>query len=319
MANINFPDSPSDGDIFGEHRYNATKGVWEWYVLPGDTTAEDLLLPGQFLGYGIEYLVIAGGGGGARTDVSNNYGGGGGGGAGGYRSSVVGESSGGGASYEPKLNTFLGTYNITIGAGGSGSTTQGSKGQDSIFGSIVSDGGGGAGGSSNATSGGSGGAGSGTGSGSTLGASGTPNQGFSGANGTFIGGVLSGGGSGGGAGGSGTAETNGPPGGIGVSSSITGVLTERAVGGSGASGYLGGGNVAKGGGNGEQNKGNGGNGSEYRDPGSGGSGVVIFKISSAADISFSVGLTEANGGSGQTVGDYKVYTVTAGTGTVTIS
>jgi hypothetical protein len=30
-----------------------------------------------------------------------------------------------------------------------------------------------------------------------------------------------------------------------------------------------------------------------------------------------VGLTEANGGNGQTIGDYTVYTVTAGTGTVT--
>jgi hypothetical protein len=53
--------------------------------------------------------------------------------------------------------------------------------------------------------------------------------------------------------------------------------------------------------------------------GSGGSGIVIFKLSSQANVSFSAGLTEANSGSGQTVGDHKVYTVTAGAGTVTIS
>ena len=51
--------------------------------------------------------------------------------------------------------------------------------------------------------------------------------------------------------------------------------------------------------------------------GAGGSGVVIFKVPSWAVPTFSVGLTEANGGSGQTIGDYKIYTVTAGTGTVT--
>ena len=51
----------------------------------------------------------------------------------------------------------------------------------------------------------------------------------------------------------------------------------------------------------------------------GGSGVVIFKISSRAIVTFSVGLTEENGGRGQTVGAYKVYTVTAGSDTVTIS
>jgi len=51
----------------------------------------------------------------------------------------------------------------------------------------------------------------------------------------------------------------------------------------------------------------------------GGSGVVIFKISSRAIVTFSVGLTEENGGSGQTVGAYKVYTVTAGSDTGTIS
>jgi hypothetical protein len=55
--------------------------------------------------------------------------------------------------------------------------------------------------------------------------------------------------------------------------------------------------------------------------GAGGSGVVIFKISDTATVTFSAGVTEENGGAGESIGDYKVYTITAAgpTDTVTIS
>ena len=90
----------------------------------------------------VQYLVIGGGGGGGNTH------GGGGGGAGGYRCSVPGESSGGGASAESPLTLGVGSYTVTVGAGGSGAASRsvtGSTGQDSVFHTITSKGGGGGG------------------------------------------------------------------------------------------------------------------------------------------------------------------------------
>jgi hypothetical protein len=45
--------------------------------------------------------------------------------------------------------------------------------------------------------------------------------------------------------------------------------------------------------------------------GNGGSGVVIFSVPTGTNVSFSEGVTEANGGTGEVVGDNTVYTVTA--------
>ena len=318
MTNINFPDSPSDGDIFGEHRYNATKGVWEWHVLPGNTTAADFVKTGQVFGYFTEYLVVAGGGAGATGESSLR--GGGGGGAGGYRSSVLGESSGENSSAEERL-ILNGSFSVTVGAGGAAPVGYGvgTSGNDSIFYSIKSDGGGrgSPAGSIAFESGGSGG-----GAGDTVtsqSGAGTSNQGHRGGYGQNSGSNGGGGGGGGGAAsiGSNGASSIGGNGGSAISSSITGSSVARAAGGKGGNRSAGAGS------SGSENTGNGGVGgggaNNQAAGGAGGSGVVIFKLHPLAEVSFSAGLTEANGGSGQTVGDYKVYTVTAGTGTVTIS
>ena len=320
MTNINFPDSPSDGEVFGELRYNGTKGVWEWNVLNGDTTAEDLISENQAIvsRYKIQYLVVAGGGGSGRLS---------GAGAGGYIS---------GYANLPE------SFNIEIGSGGPGATgvTDGSKGSNSVFGEFVMEGGGASADSLETCSGGSSGSG-GFGAGTAVDGIGN----IAGLYGPLVSGYGQAGGGGGGASGTGgtgfgnsTPTIIGGQGGAGIRSSITGSVVGRAGGGGGAaysnssgasggSGQDGGGNggrrisgSATSGTSGTQNTGGGGGGSpDALASGSGGSGVVIFKITSLASVSFSVGLTEANGGSGQTVGDYKVYTVTAGTGTVTIS
>lgn len=180
----------------------------------------------------LEYLVVAGGAGGGNGN------GGGGGGAGGYRSSVTGESSGGGASAEAKLSLASGTsHTVTVGAGGSVS----SNGQNSVFSTITSLGGGtgGAGATllQGATGGSGGGAGRDAGTG-VLGGFGTANQGFAGGSAD----ATNGGGGGGGAGqlgGNGLNENSsniGGKGGDGVSSTITGSSVIRG-GGGGGTGY----------------------------------------------------------------------------------
>jgi hypothetical protein len=105
----------------------------------------------------IDYLVVAGGGGGGFDT-------GGGGGAGGYRASGYGPSPLQGSAQE----LSLGTYAVTVGAGGTAGTSctciTAPNGSDSIFGTITSAGGGGAGrgGSAvNSADGGSGGGGAG--------------------------------------------------------------------------------------------------------------------------------------------------------------
>lgn len=243
----------------------------------------------------VEYLVIAGGGGGgrARETGGGNLRGGGGGGAGGYRSSVTGESSGGNASAESKFTPTITSYTVVVGAGGAG-TPDGqtaSNGQNSIFDTISSIGGGGAGSDRNdANSGGSGG-GRGHNPASDFG-TGTANQGFSGGptnvddNPPYIGS------SGGGAGAVGGNATSGPygieDGGIGVQSSISGTSIYRAGGGAGigtdgssvtatASGGLGGGAASQTNASNATANTGGGGGAGQEDGSNGGSGVVIIR------------------------------------------
>ena len=118
--------------------------------------------------------------------------------------------------------------------------------------------------------------------------------------------VIAGGGGGASAQGADVNNSSGA-GGAGLASLITGLSVTRATGGTGNADVAGADNTGNGAGGGNNTTRN------------GGSGVVIFKISSRAIVTFSVGLTEENGGSGQTVGAYKVYTVTAGSDTGTIS
>ena len=236
----------------------------------------------------VEYLVVAGGAGGGNT-VAFGVSGSSGGGAGGYRSSASGESSGGGASAESALTLSAASYTVTVGGGGSGTSSHatGSNGSNSVFGSITSiGGGGGGGGSGTAGNGGSGGGKAYSGGVGT----GTAGQGFDGGNHG-----ERGGGGGGGAGAVGQSRDgsvqNGGQGGTGVSSSINGSATTRAGGGgaSGSSSGSGGPGGSGGGGNGTGNSGTGGSGSGNTGgggggtgpgggtSGSGGSGIVIVR------------------------------------------
>ncbi len=224
----------------------------------------------------IRYLVVAGGGGGGRKHA-------GGGGAGGYLEGSISVSSGT-------------SYGITIGSGGSGSTSEnssGSRGSDSAIGNIVVARGGGGGGSNNAgaTSGGSGGGGSNYLAGAI---SSDSSQGNNGGN---PGGCCTGAGAGGGGAGKaadsfavGGKPTNG---GDGKSSSISGFVVYYSGGGGGGNGKAGttvGGSGGGGNGgdinsactNGENGYGGGGGGGGYGNGGvydvgcAGGSGVVII-------------------------------------------
>ena len=143
----------------------------------------------------VNFLVIAGGGAGGTRH-------GGGGGAGGYRCSMSGETSGGGSSAESPLSLILGiNYTVTVGAGGAAtgnnySGVAGNPGENSVFATITSLGGGR--GTANPT-GGNGGSGGGSGFGN--GGSGTANQGY--AAGNYIDNNAYPAGGGGGAGGAG--------------------------------------------------------------------------------------------------------------------
>ena len=108
--------------------------IWIW-----DMNTDQILL--QIIDWikrqvSIDYMVVAGGAGGGRF--------GGGGGAGGYRASGYGPSPLQGSA----LSLGLGSYSVTIGGGGAGSTgaqVPGTAGVDSSFSTITSDGGGGGG------------------------------------------------------------------------------------------------------------------------------------------------------------------------------
>jgi hypothetical protein len=146
-------------------------------------TSSGTFTPSQAL-TDVDYLVVAGGGGGGQHPLGA---GGGGGGAGGYRT-TVGLTGGLGAP-EPKLSLASGVaVTVTVGAGGpAGSSSNGTVGENSVFGTITAAGGGfGARGSDSATSNIGGTGGSGGGGGSNVGGTRTggsissPTQGFAG-------------------------------------------------------------------------------------------------------------------------------------------
>jgi len=282
-----------------------------------------------------EYLVIAGGGGGAGGFPYANWQvAGGGGGAGGLRTNAG--PSGGGASAEPAFAAVFGsTHSIQVGSYGNGQNGTGSAGVGSIFSTITTVGGGGGGARSSGTSGGSGGGGGGGNNDVNGGSPGTFNQGFRG--GTS---GNSYGGGGGGAGAVGTDNTGTySKGGIGVLSSITGTSIGYAGGGVGGEGdqgsnpeatpvyngvNYGGGTAASWGatqgGAGVANKGGGGGGASANGynsyGGNGGSGIVILAYpNSYPALTVSGGLTHTV--STVSRAGYRVYSFTAGTGTVT--
>jgi len=269
----------------------------------------------------VNYLVVAGGGSGAWQH-------GGGGGAGGLRTSY-GSTTGGGGSAESALTLIKGiNYAVIIGAGapsvnGVGSNTAGVNGSNSVFATITSTGGGGGSAYAGATVPGDGGSGGGGGNQTSTtqlgGLALSPTQGhIGGTGGTGAANYPSGGGGGAGAaGGNASGNTNGGPGGIGLSISITGTGVYYA-GGGGSGTYNGGtpGTGGNGGGgagvvsgnsnSGTPNTGGGGGGVGTSAPsmtGGGGSGIVILRYSNSLTIS---GLT----GSTTTVGTDKVTTFT---------
>lgn len=285
------------------------------YKKSNSMNPENVILP-----FSVEYLVIAGGGAGGRTKSSvNDYGAGAGGG--GYRSSVSGEDSGGGDSAESAYIATVGdSLTVTIGSGGSSSSsTAWTSGSDSVFDTITSLGGGWGGGITtipswrSAANGGSGG---GQGEAGSRG-SGESGQGFAG--GIGGGGAGAGGGGAGGVGGTSGGNTGGA-GGVGVSSLITGTSVGRAGGGSGwgpnaAPSASDGGGRHQTGLDGAANTGGGGGAGGSTAGGNGGSGVVILKYPATRTISVGAGLTSET----TTVGDYKVTEFTAGTDTVQFS
>lgn len=275
------------------------------------------------------YLVIAGGGGG---NIYN----GGGAGAGGYRASYNSEASGGGGSAETAITLQIATdYAVTIGAGGAAGTSsanyyRGTNGNNSVFTTITSIGGGEAGArdSVSASAGANGGSGGGGGSISTGGnaaGSGTANQGYAGGVGQD-GGYYRGGG-GGGAGAVGVSSASGGTGGAGVVSTITGSSVTRAGGGgAGANSSPGGGGTGGGGAgtnsytmnSGAANTGGGGGSGGMGGTiqgGLGGSGIVIMRYLASYTVTIPGGLTATT----TVVGSDKVTTFTAGTGNIQIN
>lgn len=223
-----------------------------------------------------DILIVAGGGGGGGA------GGGGGGGAGGFQ-------------YFAGVSLPNGSYSITVGTGGTGSSGQttaaGGTGGNSVFGSLPPSIGGGGGSTNQGGSvAGNGGSGGGTAM-QTIGGTGTAGQGYNGAGAVVQSANAYGAGGGGGAGGPGILGNNTNPGngGPGLACSITGNLVYYAGGGAGglftatpiAYGGVGGGGAS--GTNGAVNTGGGGGGSigngssQAGTAANGGSGIVIVR------------------------------------------
>ena len=233
--------------VAGDTIYNTTDSKVQVYT---GSAWEDL---GGIDAFSAEYLIIAGGGGGNAGYASSN--GGAGGGAGGYITNYASESTGGGGTAGGPLNVSKGTaLQVSIGAGGAGSTTsldKGIYGNNSYFDFVFALGGGSPGnnGSPNPQTRGGSGAGGIFAESRTAGTEsayenrkagdGTPNQGYRGGYGGYAGNLNTGpSGGGGGAGSVGGNASIGSPynggnGGTGLSSSITGTSVGRAGGGGG--------------------------------------------------------------------------------------
>tara|TARA_R100001463_G_scaffold112028_2_gene167007 strand:+ start:7 stop:1578 length:1572 start_codon:yes stop_codon:yes gene_type:complete len=262
----------------------------------------------------LTYLIIAGGGAGGSAHT-----GGAGGGAGGMLSGTTSLTSG--------IN-----YTVTVGAGATASIgsgdTNGANGNNSVLSgsgltTVTAIGGGGGGAWNTDTSGGNGGSGGGSEYSGNPAGSGTSGQGNNGGNGDGAPQYGAGGGGGAGSAGSAGSTSSGGNGGAGSSNSITGSAVTYAGGGGGGT-YAGGTNGtggAGGGGNagsaGTNNLGGGGGGSigvqnNTTLGGNGGSGVVIFSYPSSKTLTIGAGLTSSTA----TVGNNKVTSFTAGTGTI---
>ena len=263
----------------------------------------------------VDYLVV-GGGGGTYAGGGANYIGGGG--AGGLRTSY-GSTSGGGAVAEPSISLSTAkSYAITVGPASL-------DGEDSVFGSITSLGGGRSGATASTAAGSSGGSGGGA-SGdayNAAGGSGTANQGYSGGNSgpSCSGGSCrypGGGGGGAASAGANATTTTAGNGGNGLEVNIIGGTGNYYAGGGGGSSYLSGaGTGGLGGGgngsarlsgsevvnNGATNTGGGGGGGliALSTPALGGSGIVILRYPTSSSLNIittgSLVYTESTDGS----------------------
>lgn len=259
----------------------------------------------------VNALVVAGGGsGGSHAAAGNNVEGGGGG--------------GGGVLPDTTHAVSVGSYTITVGAGGASqhnTGTVGASGSNSVFDTLTAIGGGGGDGTTTPTGGGSGGSGGGgafnnNGGSGSGGGTGTSGQGNTG--GTGIGNAAGGGGGAGAVGNNGGGGTGGA-GGAGFTSTISGSSAVYGGGGGGAGGTTGGSGGTGGGGAGTNsvslgnavagtaNTGGGGGGAFAGSAGggfsgAGGSGVVI--------IAYPTGTYTATGGTITTSGGNTIHTFT---------
>ena len=289
----------------------------------------------------VEYLIVGGGGGGGNGHDA----GGGGGGAGGLMTNFASDTSGGGDSTRAGLYlTKSSNYLISIGAGGTGDTSNygGTQGTNTVLGPLSAIGGGGGGArSGNGTTGGSGGGNSGgtaDANGRGGGRAGTRLQGFEGGGGNSSN-SRKGGGGGAGMKGYFMDTDVGEDGGDGTISTIltTTQATTYSVGEvDGSDVYFAGGGAGcpnhpnttvssggKGGGGnstygsdapaGVTNTGSGGGATSIltNAAGNGGSGVLIIRFTDNFSISGLTGLTSST----FTSGGYKYYIFTAGEST----
>jgi hypothetical protein len=313
------PITPANGMI----RKNTTTGLVEHW----DPATSSWVGLTSVISYDV---LVVGGGGGTGYSLYHNGGGG-----------------GGGTVFSAGILSIGQVYTVTVGAGGTGGTATSSNnntaGNPSQFGTLVALGGGKGGTWADfpGGNGASGGGGAENGNApSQVAGLGTAGQGFNGGAGGQSAPGAGGGGGAGGVGGTGVSNTRGGLGGVGLQYTISGTATFYGGGGGGANYYgnsnaaggTGGGgpgwwaagsgatasNGAAGSANGTPNTGGGAGGYERADGrtgGIGGSGIVILRIPSAYTATFTPGLTTSLNSS---VSGFKIYSVTAGTGSVTI-
>ena len=299
-------------------------------AVPKTYKCEDTVFSAGGTGFTADVLIVGGGGGGGQRF-------GGGGGAGGYR--------------EFTKKYYTGTsYIVTVGAGGSGSTSDSLAGSDGSNSSVerIAHGGGGGGSVFTQTAGRDGGSGGGNNPNAqdNAGSSIVPrcngaSQGNAGGDGYKLSGNLRGGGGGGSSVSGASAEVSGN-GGDGNTSTITGSSVAYAGGGGGAGynttslpagsgGAGGGGNGSdtwngtaanSAGDNGTANTGGGGGGGTQRvspptgaNGGNGGSGFVVIKFPGTHSITIGGGLTYTS----STSGGYTTVQFTAGTDTISFT
>lgn len=293
-----------DGATLFDAPSNLKAGTW---ISVSASTVSSISVTTSPTTIGIDYLAVGAGGGGGSTTNINGGGGGGGGGR-----VVTGSTS-----------LAVGSYSVTIGAGGTGATiaqTVGTTGGTTTIGVLATAQGGAGGGSAAvaggaAVTGGSGGGGGAIGGGTAAAGGAGATGGNNGGNGNNTTDGSGGGGGGSGGVGSNAATSTGGNGGNGTASSITGASVNYAGGGGGGSSHAtGGGAGTAGGGNGgsdnsigasaDANTGSGGGGGAGQNyaGGNGGSGIAV--------IAYDTGSAVASGGNVSRSGGKTIHTFT---------